>query len=109
MEQLEGSQVAMRAARREGWRKILEEQAASGLSAAQFCREREIPAWKFSYWRRALRDETVDACGFGFVELRPPGHCGSGVWVEAGSWHVHVAVGFDGATLRRVAETLSVL
>lgn len=108
MEQLEGSQTAMRAARRETWRKILEEQAASGQSAAQFCREHEIAAWRFSYWRRALRDETVDACGLGFVELRPPGR-GSGVWVEAGPWHVHVAAGFDGATLRRVAEALSSL
>jgi hypothetical protein len=104
MEQLEGSQAALRAARREEWRKIIGDQAASGQSASQFCREREIPAWRFSYWRRALREDTAEACGF--VELRPAS-CGSGVWIEAGPWRVHVAAGFDGATLRRAAEALS--
>ena len=104
MKQLKGSQALERAARRETWRKILEEQSASGLLASQFCRERDIPAWKFSYWCKALRGDAADVCGF--VELRPA-RSGSGVWVEAGQWRVHVAAGFDGATLRRAAEALS--
>jgi hypothetical protein len=96
--------ASARAARREEWRRVLEEHAAGGLPAARFCRERGIAAWKFAYWRKALREDAPGAGGF--VELRVA-RPGSGVWVEAGAWRVHVAAGFDGATLRRAAEALS--
>jgi hypothetical protein len=110
---MDGGTKEARAARRAEWRGILEQQAASGLTAAGFCRERGIPAWKFSYWRAALRPRLsppsrADSAG-GFVELsvsaRPGG--GTGVWIEAGRWRLHVEPGFDAAALRRAAEALS--
>lgn len=46
------------------WRGIVEEQAASGLSVTEFCRQRSIPQPSFYYWRRRLGQVT------GSTELR---------------------------------------
>ncbi len=95
-----------REARREEWQRIITEQQTCGQSAAAYCRERGIPVWKFSYWRKTLNPTKADAAPRGFVELRPPG-CASGVSVEAGHWRIHVEPGFDAATLLRALETLT--
>jgi hypothetical protein len=95
------------AERREHWRRVLEEQRASGQSAAVFCRARGVPPWKFAYWRKALDGGVgVASATEGFVELgRTRGE--SGVCVEVGRWRVHVDTGFDPATLRRTVEALT--
>ena len=93
-------------ARREEWRRIIAEQQGCGQSAAAYCRERGIPVWKFSYWRKALNLAEADAAPRGFVELRPPRRA-SGVSVEAGRWLVRVEPGFDAATLLRALEALA--
>lgn len=96
-----------RATRREKWRRILEEQRASGQKAAAFCRGRGMPVWKFQYWRQALaRDEVT---GGGFVELhaKAEGARPASVWVDVGSWRVCVTPGFDTETLRRAVEALA--
>jgi transposase-like protein len=36
------------------WRKVIRDQAASGLSISAFCREHEVPAASFFAWRRKL-------------------------------------------------------
>ena len=95
-----------REARREKWRRIIEEQRAGGQGAAAYCRERGIPVWKYSYWRKALAPAEADASARGFVELRPPRRA-SGVCVEAGRWLVRVEPGFDAATLLRALEALA--
>lgn len=95
-----------REARREEWRRTVAEQQRCGQGAAAYCRERGIPAWKFSYWRKALNAAESDAAPRGFVELRPPRRA-SGVSVEAGRWLVRVESGFDAATLLRALEALS--
>jgi len=95
-----------REARREEWRRIIAEQQACGQGAAAYCRERAIPVWKYSYWRKALAPAEADASPRGFVELRPPRRA-SGVWVEAGRWRVRVEPGFDAATLLRALEALA--
>ena len=95
-----------REARREEWRRIIAEQQAGGQGAALYCRERGIPVWKFSYWRKALAPAEAGASPRGFVELRPPRRA-SGVWVEAGRWRVSVEPGFDAATLLRALEALA--
>ena len=92
-----------REARREEWRRIIAEQQACGRGAAAYCRERGIPVWKFSYWRKALNAAEADAAPRGFVELRPPRRA-SGVCVESGRWLVRVEPGFDAATLLRALE-----
>lgn len=106
---MDEAKTAARAARREEWGRVLDELAASGLTAARFCRERGVPAWKLAYWRKALRGDAPPAqAGGGFVELSAREPCGAaGVWVEAGRWRVRAEPGFDAATLRRAAEALS--
>ena len=94
--------------RREEWRRIVAEQQGCGQSAAAYCRERGIPVWKFSYWRKALTAKDGAAAPGGFVELRPPRRA-SGVCVEAGRWLVRVEPGFDAATLLRALEALAAL
>lgn len=95
-----------REARREEWRRIIAEQQACGRCAAAYCRERGIPVWKFSYWRKALNPSEAGAAPRGFVELRPARRA-SGVCVEAGRWLVRVEPGFDAATLLRALEALA--
>ncbi len=53
----------------EHWRRVVAEQEASRLSAAAFCRERTIPAWKFHYWRKRLRGEASVPGEFAVVEV----------------------------------------
>jgi hypothetical protein len=40
--------------REQYWRKVIRDQAASGLSIAAFCREHDVPAASFFAWRRKL-------------------------------------------------------
>ena len=95
-----------REARREEWRRILAEQQGCGQSTAAYCRERGIPVWRFSYWRKALTAKAGAATPGGFVELRPARRA-SGVCVESGRWLVRVEPGFDAATLLRALEALA--
>ena len=95
-----------REARREEWRRIIDEQQAGGQGAAAYCREHGITVREFSYWRKALNPAEADAAPRGFVELRPPRRA-SGVCVEAGRWLVRVEPGFDAATLLRALEVLA--
>jgi hypothetical protein len=40
--------------REEAWREIFREQAGSGLSHTDFCRERSIPTYSYFWYRRRL-------------------------------------------------------
>jgi len=95
-----------REARREEWRRILADQQGCGQSTAAYCRDRGIPVWKFSYWRKALTAKDGATIPGGFVELHPARRQ-AGVWVEAGRWRVSVEPGFDAATLLRALEALA--
>jgi hypothetical protein len=96
-----------RAARQEEWRRILAELDASGERATDFGRARGIPAWKISYWRKALKPVSSEGQG-GFVQVRMTSdRTPMALWVEAGRWRVGVAPGFDAATLRKVVEALT--
>ena len=107
METMQSNEATAREARREEWRRILAELEASGESAVAFCRARGIPAWKLSYWRKALQPADDEPKG-GFVEMRvASGSSPTSVWVEAGRWRVGVAPGFDTTTLRQVIEALA--
>ncbi len=90
----------------ERWRKILERQRASGLSALAFCRRAGLAPASLYAWRRRLRNEatfaevtmtadreaTADA---GEIELRLPGRRS-----------IAVRPGFDRRTLLDVLEVL---
>ena len=104
MDEKQASVAEQRAAARASWERVIGEYAASGRTAAAFCRERGLRVWKFRYWLKALRP--AGAAPAGFVELTP-GARDAGVWVACGRWRVHVGDGFDAGVLRRVAEALA--
>jgi hypothetical protein len=101
---------------RERWEQTVAEQAASGQSAAVFCRERGVVPAAFYQWRRRLRGGGVAARpataegAAGFVEMLAGGRAGgrgSGVALRLGEGlTVAVEPGFDGETLRRVVAAL---
>jgi hypothetical protein len=48
------------------WRKLISEQMRSGESVAAFCRERNLHASHFYWWKRRLREDTTAK----FVEVQ---------------------------------------
>ncbi len=98
------------------WEQTVAEQAASGQSAAAFCRERGVALARFYQWRRRLRGSGAGAAtagaegATGFVEMlagRAPCSRSSGVALRLGhGLSVAVEPGFDGETLRRVVSAL---
>ena len=97
-----------RVAQRAQWRQIIAEQQASGKTAAAFCRERGMPAWKFWYWRKALLADGATDGGFVQMQVSAAREATAQVWVEVDRWRVCVAPGFDATTLRRAVEALTV-
>jgi hypothetical protein len=57
----------------EQWRELLAAQRASGLSAAAFCREHNLPAKSFYYWQRKLVSSS------GFIRVAMPERAPSSV------------------------------
>jgi len=55
--------------RREHWREVLRRWESSGLSQAAFCRQREIPIWRFTWWKKRLSDERPAQAGGLFVPV----------------------------------------
>ena len=104
-----------RTERREHWRGLLTEQAGSGLSAAAFCREKNLDVKQFYLWHRR------QAAGPGpgaqppaedsrFLELVATGGetGGSGVTVQMGErFSIRLEKGFDPATLRAALAALA--
>jgi hypothetical protein len=99
-----------RAERRTHWRTIIENQAASGMSIAAYCRDAQIRPSYFYTWRRRLREQ--QPCTGGFLELIPGRLTGaaSGIRIYLGArLAIEVERGFDPFTLRAAVETLSSL
>ena len=55
MDETKTSFAERRAAARASWEHLLGEYAASGMTAAAFCRERGLRVWQFRYWLK-VRD-----------------------------------------------------
>lgn len=89
------------------WGEVVEQQEQSGLSVAAFCREADLPAWQFHYWRRRLREteEAEAESGFVSVACAEDGQT-SGVWIRRGDCEVIVERDFDETTLLRVLRAL---
>jgi len=91
------------------WHKIIEQQEASGLSGAGFCREHNICLGRFYHWRRRLKQDSPG----GFLELRTgttssrPELAGAGVLIHLnGTLSIELAPGFDSTTLERAVQVL---
>jgi len=50
-----------RKSKAEKWRRIVEEQASSGLNQSRFCRERGITLSAFCYWKRKFWNPSEEA------------------------------------------------
>ena len=90
------------------WRERIAEQARSGLSIKQFCKERGVTPWSFYDWRKRLRER--GAVRFALVEREPAKRERA---IEAqleliwpGGARMHIRSGVDGAPLRTVLEAL---
>lgn len=91
------------------WRTIIRKHAASGLSAAAFCRERDIIIHQFHWWRRRFRKEQSEGKGTGFLELvscSKSQHSGIRICLSDRVF-IEVERGFDPFTLRAVLEAVS--
>ncbi|BAO45091.1 IS66 family insertion sequence element accessory protein TnpA [Thiolapillus brandeum] len=86
------------------WQRLIEEQAASGLTRKAFCEQAGIAVATFGYWKRKLRAEG-DKAGLDkvastrrvslddWIELSPP------VTEPAPGWHIELDLG-NGLCLR---------
>ena len=88
------------------WQALVKALASSGLSAAAFCRKREIPICQMYY--RLGQKKVNNSAPRGFVEIgktdsTPTG----GLWIEVGQFKIRVERGFDKELLRHVAEALA--
>ena len=93
--------------KRTRWASVIAEREASGESVAAYCRQRDIPTWKYHYWSRRLKGEGVERREGDFVEMRFDGGGGSGVWFDLGAGvRLVVERGFDAEELRRVLRAL---
>lgn len=91
---------------RDQWCERIAEQARSGVSIKQFCKERGLSAWSFYSWRKRLRK--TEPVRFALVD-----HTGS---PQAPEWNLELTLltgeclrigeGVDAVTLRTVLETL---
>jgi len=88
------------------WQRIVDEQAASGMTISGWCKANHIYVSYFYKCRRRLR-ERQEQCG-GFIELRSSGSLlGPGVRIVFGyGVYVEVEKGFDPEVLRAVVGSL---
>ncbi len=93
-------------ASRDEWQALVEELASSGMSAAEFCRKREIPVWQMHYRLRLKKDGEFTQRGFVEIGKTEPMFSG-GLWIEAGRFKIRVERGFDKELLRHVTEALA--
>jgi len=99
------------AERRTHWHSIIENQAASGVSIAAYCRAAGIKTSLFYAWRRRFKEPSQQStCPGGFLQLLPGklADTASGISVRLGAkLSIEVERGFDPFTLSTVVETLS--
>ena len=57
--------------RHDRWRKLIKEQEASGVSQAQFCKDKNLSAAKFGYYRSILYPKQIERGSFSAVTIKP--------------------------------------
>lgn len=101
-----------RAEREVYWRERIAACAASGMSAARYCRESGIPVAKYRWWKGELkRRNALTVLPTLFAEVRPVPWRGAvappSIEIAlAGDRMVRVPAGFDETTLARVVRVL---
>ncbi len=98
-------------ARERYWLGVIRDQRASGLSISAFCRDRQVAAASFFYWRRKFSERPLQredmAAKFVAVELPPPPTAGAGCEVVLpDGCRVIVPRQCDAAWLREILAAL---
>jgi transposase-like protein len=91
------------------WQSLIDKHAESGSTAAEFCREHQINAYRFYHWRRRFRNEqSTETNPRGFVELVPyEKQSSAGVRIHlSNELSIEVERGFDALTLRSVIQAV---
>jgi transposase-like protein len=89
------------------WRERLAEQARSGLTVKQFCREQGLTEWSFYTWRKRLRED--GPVRFALVERRTTAGSAMAASLElvlGNGERLRISAGVDRTTLRTVVEVL---
>lgn len=104
---MEGKRAAERAEKRRYWEGLLKSWKESGLTQAQYCREKNLPVHRFLYWRKLILPENTPAT---LVELPIPGPMPNRLSpisvVVDGRCRIEIARGFDPATLEQVLRVV---
>ena len=95
------------------WRKIFLDFTESGKSVTVFCRDRDIPVWKFYYWRKRIKPreylfEEVSVPDDPIEESEPvlAEAPSSGISLFVNDIEVKLTRNFDASTLRRILSVL---
>jgi transposase-like protein len=110
------------------WRRVVREQAASGLCVREFCRAGKLSEASFYHWRRELRTRRLEAKGLEaqgrertavrprsrampersmpFAEVRLPERLASEIEIRRGEVSVFFRGGCEGALLREALRLL---
>lgn len=99
-------------AKHEKWHQELSKWQQSAMSVAAYCRQANIPDWKFYYWRKKLLPP-VPATPSSFIELtlvEEDLKDSSGLWFELPAGvRLMVDLDFNSATLLQVLSVIGEL
>ena len=85
------------------WQKRFAEQARSGLSIAQWCRQKGLRANRYYYWKQRLGGSGLEASKKNFVEISR----GEAIELQIReNIRIRVSANFDRAALKGLLELL---
>jgi hypothetical protein len=90
------------------WRRRVQEQAQSGMSAAAFCKDHQINLQRFYSWRRRFMPQSDAQLTGAFLELVPSSRLqGSGIRIRLDErLSIELDRGFDPPSLRNAIDAL---
>lgn len=91
----------------EEWRKHFDEQPKCGKTVSDYCRENGLTVHKFYYWRARLNEDEDGKGQSRFVECRLKQSVSPLVLECMGGHRLHIGLGFDEETLKRVLGVLA--
>jgi hypothetical protein len=90
------------------WQGLVQEQAQSGMSAAAFCKERQLNLQRFYSWRQRFKTESDAKLAGAFLELVPSSKVReAGIRIRLdGRLSIELDRDFDPFTLRNAIDAL---
>ena len=94
--------------RRSHWKRVVDDQAASGLEASVYCRGRDIKISQFYRWRSKFQNMNHEGTTASFIQLIPnESKPESGIRIRIfENVFIEIDKGFDPVTLCTAMETL---